>query len=197
MFGFGKKIINEDQLTLYCSNLTGKEIKKDFLSSPFVRRNKKREQKHNDFWGDSMSGFSSRLECYDLVLNYDGHDPMDSFENDNELIVLEWTYHDDGLPSDLPPKGGLQVRGDKWEMPVKIALNNIEQASVWDSFESDDPLSSSDIEMACEVAKWMVAKGLKGGAGIAYKLVTRKAYQPIPRSAKPSLTDLFDNLNNI
>ncbi len=180
---------------MYCSTLTGKEIKKGLGSSPFVRRNKKREQNHDELFGDisSMYGSRNRIECYDLVLSFDGHDLIDSYENDKELIVLEWHYNNSDSPS-----GSLYIRGDKWKGAlIKVALNNVEAVRGHDVFEGDNPLASSDIEMACEVAKWMIAKGLNAGAGIAYKGVTRKDYQPIPRSAKPSLTELFDDMNNI
>lgn len=155
--------------------------------SPFVRRNSQREKKNEE--RARIIGMNlHKTECYDLVLSYDGHDLMDAFQNDNELIVRKWTY--DGL--DLPT-GSLEINNEeKWGIDsVEIALNNVGQSHVWDTIEPDQPFGPTEIEMACEAAKWMMAKGLNSGAGIAYKLVTRTNYQPIRR---PNISDLLDML---
>lgn len=52
-----------------------------------------------------------KTECYDLVLSYDGHDLMDAFQNDNELIVLKWTYDGRGGPGKRSQRGCYDVVG--------------------------------------------------------------------------------------
>jgi len=192
MFGLFKKIISDDQLVNYCSALTGKTIRKR-LGTPFVRRNSQRETKKAES-SRSIGLPVYKRECYDLVLDYEGHDLFAAHQNDSELIVLEWTY--DGLPF---PTGMLQIDSEeRWGLyGVSVALNNmeVEYSHVRDSFESDHLFGVKEVEMACEVAKWIMAKGLRTGASVAHTAVNRKNYQPAPPLSTADLTNLLDLLD--
>ena len=187
MFGFGKKIISDDELALYCSALTGKQIHRN-LGGSFVRRNTQREHK-NEERSRSIGVTVYKTECYDLVLNFDGHDLIDAFQSDNELIVLTFTY--DGLEF---PTASLAIdSSEKWgTFTIEVALNNIGPPYITDSIEQNQAFGATEIEMSCEVAKWMIAKGLNGGASAAYKGVTRNNYEPIKPMGPSDLHGLLD-----
>ena len=48
-----------------------------------------------------------------------------------------------------------------------------------DNFEKSEPISSSDVQMACEVAKWMIVVGLNGNKRAAKKVVKREDLRPL------------------
>ncbi len=186
-----KEIISDDLLVHYCSLLTGKKIKK---LGNIVKRNRLREKDAAESEAKIGGSLIVERKYYDLDLNYEGRDSVAGYELHNELVLLKLHYYrDDPLPT-----AQLEINSEeRWgDWGITIALNKMSDPDCTDVFKKEHSLKTTDIERACEVAKWMVCEG--SDASTAHKLVDRLNYQPVPPLTMKDILNRYKNdLDNL
>lgn len=160
MFGLWKKVIDDKTLRHYCGALTGAVP----TSKPYGR-DKRRRQHLPQSWGSDIRDGVKRILLYELVFDYDGKDP-----EDEELIELEFIeyYHKDSNQIHM----GLDRVTDSANLRITMTEGGL------DILIGRGKLTQLDVEMAVDVAKWMVATGMGNGRVMANDVISRKNFTP-------------------
>jgi hypothetical protein len=167
MFELLKKVINEKTLRHYCAALTGAMP----TSTPYGRDRvaKDLEPSPTDAYLLQLKRDSGVIQEFEWELVFDYQNKNYS---DDELISLTFCkkyikeenriYFNFARVSDY---SGMCMRD------IRIALDDR-------AYDSSSSITQLDVEMAVEVAKWMIAVGLGKGRVVANDLICRKNFTP-------------------
>jgi hypothetical protein len=160
MFGLLKKIIDDKTLRHYCGTLTGA-----LPSGTPYSRDKRPEPRSSLLINSDRECGVKNILFFELVFYYDNKKP-----EDDELIYLEFQENYDKDCN----------RVVLWYTRITdsaiVGLSMREPA--YDVFERKDNITQLDVEMAIEIAKWMVAKGMGNGRMMANDVINRKNLTP-------------------
>jgi hypothetical protein len=163
MFGLLKKIIDDKTLRHYCGTLTGA------LPSGIPYCRDKRPPPPGTYGSRLLDRQKDRgvknTSSYELVFYYDNKNP-----EADELIYLEFEEYYD--------KNCNQVALSYTRITDSAVVSLSMREPAYDAFNREDNITQLDVEMAIEIAKWMVAKGMGNGRILANDVINRKSLAP-------------------
>ena len=160
MFKLWKKVIDDNTSRHYCGALTGVVP----TSKPYGRD--KRPQELPAMFQNMMYDASIKRELlYELVFDYDNKDP-----NYEELIYLKFIEHHN--------KDSNMVfvnikRFDGSDLSIFMTEVGIDA-----HYGGGKKMSQLDVEMAVDLAKWVIAKDMGNGRMAANDVICRKNFTP-------------------
>jgi hypothetical protein len=160
MFELWKKVIDDNTSRHYCGALTGVVP----TSKPYGRD--KRPQELPAMFQNIMNDDSVKRKLqYELVFDYESKDP-----NSEELIYLEFIEH---YNKDCNMVFLKIKRFDGSDLSISMNEVGLDL-----HLGGGKKMSQLDVEMAVDLAKWVIAKDMGNGRMAANDVICRKNFTP-------------------
>lgn len=163
MFSLWKKIIDGDTVCRYCAALTGAKP----TSMPYGRD---KAPTKNGFRTGLIGNEIKMQLAYELVFDYENKS-----KTEGELIHLEFVeYHNKSLNTVFFKYVNIKASDELWNPDIHLTMTNEDYDYYWKGNE----VRKADVEMAVDVAKWMIATDMGKGKILANDIICRKNYTP-------------------